>query len=102
MSQAKKDDTLRDQLRESVESERLKTVEPKFQEALRIAETIPLRNKTQYPLYIEARSLTILRAIAEYDDVSVQELIRSTLEMLVLERTQKKKRPRRKVTKRGG
>jgi hypothetical protein len=91
-------------LRESVESERLKTIEPKFQEAMRIAETIPLRNKTQYPLYLEARSLTMLRAIAEYDDVSVQELIRSTLEGYVADRIvkHKKKRPRKKVTKRGG
>ena len=99
MSQVKQSDALRRQVREESEKDRLKTVEPKFQEAVRVAETIPLRNKTQYPLYLEARDLTILRAMAEYDGTSVQELIRSVLEAAIKERTSKRKRPRRKMSK---
>ena len=99
MGQPKLSDDWRDKLREEEEKDRLKTAEPKFRDALKAAENIPLRTKTQYPLYLEARSITILKAIAEFDGVSVQELIRNRMDEYINERTHKKPRKRRTTTK---
>lgn len=86
-------------LREAEERDRLKHAEPKFRDTLRMAERIPLRTKTQYPLYLEARSITILKAIAELDGVSVQELIRNQMDKFITERTRKKQRGKRTTNK---
>ena len=99
MSDATVSAAMRSDLREADERERLKHAEPKFREALKAAENIPLRTKTQYPLYLEARSITILKAIAEFDDVSVQELIRNQMDEYILTRTRKKPRGKRNTTK---
>ena len=100
MRQAKPSDNWREDLREEEQKDRLKTAEPKFQAALKAAENIPLRTKTQYPLYLEARSITILKAIAELDGVSVQELIRKQMDEFIGMRTRKKQRKKR-ATKKG-
>ncbi len=99
MKQARASDNWREELREQEQKDRLKTAEPKFREALRVAEAVPLRTKTQYPLYLEARSILILKAIAEFDGVSVQELIRNRMDEFITERTMKKPRKRRIATK---
>lgn len=101
MRQAKLSENWREEMREQEQKDRLKNAEPKFQDALKVAEAVPLRTKTQYPLYLEARSILILKAIAEFDGVSVQELIRNQMDEYITERTQKKKRKRR-ATKKGG
>ena len=44
------------------------------------SEAIPLRAKTQYPTYIEGRTLHLLRGVALIKRISVQELIRECIE----------------------
>lgn len=100
MSDAVVTAAMRTEMREAEEKERLKHAEPKFREVLKVAEQIPLRTKTQFPLYLEARSITILKAIAELDGVSVQVLIRNQMDRFITERTKKKPRKKRSNTKR--
>lgn len=96
MSSTNVSGTMARQLKAADEKERLKNAEPMFHDAIKAAESIPLRTKTQYPLYLEARSITMLRAIAELDGTSVQELIRNQMDKYITERTKKKgKRARR-------
>lgn len=66
-----------------------------FQALIDAAEAIPLRSKTQYPIYVEARTLYLLRGIANLEDVSVQDVIRQALQDGIdkrVRRRQKKKR----------
>jgi len=81
------------QLRDSDEEERKFAVAKQFQSVMEVADAIPLRTKTQYPIYIEARMLHILRSIAGMDAVSVQETIRVLLQEGIERRT---KAPRKK------
>lgn len=88
---------LTSQLNDAQEKERLKNVEPKLQEAVKVANSVDLRNKTQFMLYPETRTLMILKAIAEADDTSVQEFVRNAIDAAI-DRRMKPPRTRRKRT----
>ncbi len=63
------------------------------------SQAIPLGSRAQYPLYLEARALHLLRAMAKMDGVSAQQLIRDCLDKLIdsrVYRVQKKKRASKK------
>ena len=69
--------------KELLKQSRQKKASSVFAKAAADAEVIPLRTKTQYPFYIEARTIHLLRAIAEVDGISVQELLRKTMDEMV-------------------
>ena len=88
------------QLRDTEEVARKIHVAEQFRSIIKAADGIPLRSKTQYPTYIEGRMLYILRSIAEVEDVSVQELIRTCLEEGIERRVRRApKKKRGKITK---
>jgi hypothetical protein len=71
-----------------------------FQSLHDAAEAIPLRSKTQYPIYVEARTLYLLRGIANLEDVSVQDVIRQALQDGIDKRLKKIPRKKRGKTAR--
>jgi hypothetical protein len=101
MERSESHQTLVSQLRDSDEELRKFAVAKEYQTVMQTADAIPLRTKTQYPIYIEARMLHILRSIAGIDSVSVQETIRILLQEGIDRRVRapnKKKGGRRKKT----
>jgi hypothetical protein len=71
-----------------------------FQEIAEQAEAIPLRSKTQYPIYVEARTLFLLRGIAKVEDMSVQDVIRQALDEGIERRIRRKPKKKRGKTAR--
>lgn len=71
-----------------------------FQKIAEQAEAIPLRSKTQYPIYVEARTLFLLRGIAEVEDMSVQDIIRQALDDGIERRIRRKPKKKRGKTAR--
>jgi hypothetical protein len=70
----------RDDLRQqNTEDQRIK-VSAEMQPLMDEATKIPLRNKTQYPIYVEVRTLHLLRGVAEFSEQSVQTVIREFLD----------------------
>lgn len=101
MERSESQQSLITQLRDSDEKERSFAIAKQFQSIMETADAIPLRTKTQYPIYIEARMLHVLRCIAEMSDVSVQETIRVLLQEGIDRRVRaprKKKGGRRKTS----
>ena len=94
--------------RKQLREEGQKEMAHMFKGLLTEAEAIPLRAKTQYPTYIEGRTLHLLRGVALIKRISVQELIRECIQeglenrMTVKKRTAgggpKKKAPTKKRT----
>lgn len=102
-SQTARQEELMGQLNDAREKERLKKVEPKLREAVKASEQIPLRTKTQFMLYPETRTLIILKAIAEADDVNIQDFIRNAVDAAIEKRLRPpKRRARKKVTSKKG
>ena len=71
-------------------------VSARFRTLYRESEKIPLRAKTQYPTYIEGRTLHLLRGISDMEGVSIQELIREGIELAIDERLRSGKPPSKK------
>lgn len=90
--------TAKQELRTLDKKERSKQAERAFIKAAAEADHIPLRNKTQYPFYVEAKTLHLMRAIAEVDGISVQELIRNQMDVVINRRVYSKV-PKKKVSK---
>jgi len=68
------------QLREEGAKERRSLVAARFRTLVTEAEAIPLRVKTQYPVYLDIHMLHIVRGVAEIEGMSVQELIRTSIQ----------------------
>lgn len=88
------------QLKDQREKDKLADVEEDLRTAVEEANTIPLRNKTQFMFYPEIRTLTLLKAIAKLEETSVQDLIRTQMDTY-LDRRLKQKPKRKRVTKKG-
>lgn len=90
------------QLRDNQEKERLSKVEPKLREAVETANSVPLRNRGQFMLYPEVRTMMILKAIAEADDITVQDFIRNAVDAAIEQRLKPPRtRRKRNTTKKG-
>ena len=74
--------------RQLLEEDRREAVK-EFTVVARQAEAIPLHTRAQYPLYIEARSLHLIRVMAKMDGVSVQHLLRECLDAMIDKRVYK-------------
>jgi len=68
------------QLREEGVKERRLSVAKQFRALVAEAEAIPLRVKTQYPVYLDVKVLHLMRGVAKIEGVSVQELIRAAIQ----------------------
>lgn len=68
------------QLREEDNKQRLSDFASRFHTAVRESELPAMRVKTQYPAYITAGMLHLLKEVAEFEEISVQELIRQCLQ----------------------
>jgi len=65
--------------RKQLREEGTKEVAQLYQALLTETEAIPSRAKTQYPTYIEVKTLHLLRGVATIKRISVQELIRECI-----------------------
>lgn len=87
-------------LRDQEQAGRKIRASAQFQKIAEQAEAIPLRSKTQYPIYVEARTLFLLRGIAEVEDMSVQDIIRQALDDGIERRIRRKPKKKRGKTAR--
>lgn len=87
-------------LRDQEKAGRKMRASAQFVEIAEQAEAIPLRSKTQYPIYVEARTLFLLRGIARVEDMSVQDVIREALNDGIERRIRRKPQKKRGKTAR--
>lgn len=87
-------------LRDQEQAGRKTRASSQFQKIAEQADAIPLRSKTQYPIYVEARTLFLLRGIAEVEDMSVQDIIRQALDDGIERRIRRKPKKKRGKTAR--
>ncbi len=78
------------QLREDEAKERRIEVDTRFRALVKEADAIPLRNRTQYPVYLEVRTMHLIRGIAEVEGTTIQEFLREVLERGVASRIKAK------------
>ena len=90
------------ELLDAQEKERLENVAEDLRSAVTTANAVPLRNKTQFMLYPETRTLMILKAIAEADQTTVQEFVREAIDKAVEQRLKPPRARRRKVNSKKG
>ena len=69
-----------------------KAARAEFKEVIKLVNTVPVRMKTQYPLYIEVRTMQLLKTIARIDNVSVQSIIREQINNYIEGRVFKEKK----------
>ena len=69
--------------KEHMREDQVREAREPFVKVVKQSAHIPLGTKTQYPLYIEARTLFLLRELAKVDDMSVQQLVRDQVETLL-------------------
>ena len=74
-------------------------VDKRFRALLAEAEAIPLRTKAQYPLYVEARMLHLMRGVAEIEGMPVQELMRESIQAAIDKRMRPLQKKKRQTTK---
>jgi hypothetical protein len=84
------------QLRKDEQKKEAEHYAKQYQGLAAEAEGIPLRSKAQHPMYVEVRTLHLLRGIAKIEGVAVQELVREALDDVIDKRMRKipKKKPR--------